>query len=667
MNSAGIPENERERLSVLHGTALLDTPAEDSFDAITTATAQICGMPISIVCLVDSERVWIKSVLGLKEAGEIPRAIGFCPHTINQDGIFEVPDASEDNRFHDNPLVKNEPHFRYYAGAPLITGDGYALGTLCVMDYKPNELSEDKKTFLTNMAKAATAIIESKRVQEHKRLSLEHRLGDITEVALNEIYLINADTEKFVYANRAAQRHLGYSLNELKNIKWREVMKDLPLDSLAELNNAPKLATLDSNLHEATHCRKDGSVYPVESRVQLYNVSSNEYLIISDDITQRKQSEENLLNNEARYRELFKNAPDAIFIHDPEQHKFLDCNNVALSLLGYTREEILKLGPKDITPEFQPNGVRTTDLVNNVDQEVQLTGHTVRLEHYFLSKNGELIPCEVTVTRHPIFEKFVTVATVSDIRKRKRAEEREKTLVNELVRLTRINMMGALSSGLAHELNQPLTAISQYSDTALSMLEKSPQDIQTAASFIEKAHAQSMRAAEIIRRVRSFVGKSQPTRSTIAVKELVGETIQLLNQEIRDKSIELKTEIDESVPPIYADRVQLQQVLLNLIRNSIEAMDSQNSLLNININCARIGDNELEFSVIDTGPGIKQEFPEGFVTPLESNKPNGMGMGLCISNYIINAHSGVLWHDQKYTDGACMRFRLPINQESSAL
>ena len=661
LKSAAKSLNEAERLAVLHDTCLLDSPHEDAFDAITSITAQLCEAPISIICLVDAERVWIKSVRGLSGVSEIPRAQGFCPHTINQNGIFEIGDATKDERFHDNPLVISEPYFKYYAGTPLITRDGYALGTLCILDYQPNKLSAEKKIYLEDMAKVVTELIEARRTKETKRLSLEHRLGDIAELSANEIYLVNEQTERFVYANRSAQRALGYSLNELKLLKWHNIIESTsPPSSSADINNY-NLSTLalNSEAQEFSHRRKDGSTYPVESIFQSCFLENDEFLVMSNDISQRKQSEEALQNSETRYRELFQNAPDAILIHDPEKQIFLDCNRVAEQLLGYSREELLALGPKDITPEFQPNGMRTVDLVRNVDRDVQGKGNTIRVEHSFLNKNGEEIPCQVTVTRHPISERFVTVATVSDIRKRKEAEEREKTLIGELAHMTRINTLGALASGLSHELNQPLTAIAQYCDTAISLIDVGATEEKLVSESINNAHSQAMRAAEIIRRVRSFAGNRQPTRSTIDVKELLNETIQLLNQDIHKQNIELNIEIDENLPLIHADRVQLQQVLLNLIRNSIEAMEKNGSIKQLTVNCIRHNTDEVEFSVTDTGPGIKHNLLDNLITPRESNKPDGMGMGLCISNSIVNAHDGTMWNDSNYKDGACIRFRIP--------
>lgn len=151
MIPARLPDNEPQRVERLHRYAILDTPPEESFDRITRIVAETIGVPIALVSLVDTDRQWFKSRYGLA-ARQTPREIAFCAHTILDDGIFVVEDTREDERFHDNPLVTSDPNIRFYAGAPLITSDGYKLGSLCAIDSQPRELDADGRQLLEDLA-----------------------------------------------------------------------------------------------------------------------------------------------------------------------------------------------------------------------------------------------------------------------------------------------------------------------------------------------------------------------------------------------------------------------------------------------------------------------------------------------------------------------------------
>jgi len=151
--------NEAERLRALHRYQILDSDAERAYDDLTYLASQICGTPIALVCLVDDDRQWFKSAVGV-EVCETPREISFCAHAIHQNEVFEVPDAHADERFAENPLVVNEPRIRFYAGAPLITPDGHGIGTICVIDHKPRELTKDQRYSLEALSRRVVAEME---------------------------------------------------------------------------------------------------------------------------------------------------------------------------------------------------------------------------------------------------------------------------------------------------------------------------------------------------------------------------------------------------------------------------------------------------------------------------------------------------------------------------
>src|SRR5271155_3309213 len=164
--------DEAARLKALHKYRILDTKPEQAFDDLTLIASQICGTPIALISLVDENRQWFKSKVGVK-VQETPRSVSFCAHAIQQTGIFIVPDALNDPRFRDNPLVQGDPHFRFYAGKPLMTPEGHALGTLCVADYQPRTLTQAQKDALEALQRQVEAQLELRRNLDELKVALE--------------------------------------------------------------------------------------------------------------------------------------------------------------------------------------------------------------------------------------------------------------------------------------------------------------------------------------------------------------------------------------------------------------------------------------------------------------------------------------------------------------
>lgn len=235
---AAIPENEAKRLQKLLSYRILDTVAETAYDDITAIAAQICGTATSVVSLVDSSRQWFKSTVGL-EATETPRNIAFCAHAILQTQVMVVPDATQDERFAHNPLVTGKPYIRFYAGAPLITADGYALGTLCVIDPQPKTLSEAQVRSLQALARQVITQLETRIMLQRVQQEMDARA--VAETRLRQL-------------NEALEQRVEDKTRALtdKNQQIEQALRDLK-QTQAQLVHSEKIAALGQMVAGVAH------------------------------------------------------------------------------------------------------------------------------------------------------------------------------------------------------------------------------------------------------------------------------------------------------------------------------------------------------------------------------------------------------------------------------
>jgi PAS domain S-box-containing protein len=276
--------SEELRLAALYEYELLDTPGEDLFDAFTRLAAQLCEAPIALMSLIDRDRQWFKSVVGL-DLRELPRETAFCVETIEQAGVFEVLDASADPRFAANPLVAGAARVRFYAGYPLRSSDGYAVGTLCVCDRRPRSLTVEQRTALTAIGDAVVEAMEARR--------LLLRLFDSSQ---SELYQVDLAAQRVLFASDAACRNLGYTSEEIRSIPLTSLLPALAKEGrlaerVEELRAHPgRRLTLRTPAR-----RKDGSIYPTELRIELVPTHKREIaLVVATDLTESERAQQRI-------------------------------------------------------------------------------------------------------------------------------------------------------------------------------------------------------------------------------------------------------------------------------------------------------------------------------------------------------------------------------------
>jgi two-component system cell cycle sensor histidine kinase/response regulator CckA len=288
MERPRLPSNETQRLKALHRSKLLDSPPERLFDAIVMRASEICKTPMAFLSLVDEHRQWFKSRVGL-DATETDRDLAFCAHAILQEELMVVPDALSDDRFADNPLVTNEPNIRFYAGMPLVTSDGCALGTLCVVDRKPRELTADQIHQLKILAESTRILLEMR----------SSRLGEIFEkaVAATVEGVTIADAREpdmpIIFANEAFYAMTGYVESEVLGRNCRFLQGE-GTDSPSLQKIRDSLTTRQNCVVELLNYTKAGR--PFWNRLSLIPLSDEageltHVIGLQSDITEAKESE----------------------------------------------------------------------------------------------------------------------------------------------------------------------------------------------------------------------------------------------------------------------------------------------------------------------------------------------------------------------------------------
>jgi two-component system sensor kinase FixL len=253
---------------------------------------------------------------------------------------------------------------------------------------------------------------------------------------------------------------------------------------------------------------------------------------------------------------------------------------------------------------------------------------------------------------------------IRDLSERQKTEQRLHELQSELVHISRLTAMGEMASALAHELNQPLSAIANYLKGSRRLLEgRTDEQIATVREAMDKAAEQSLRAGQIIRRLRDFVARGESDRQVESIKKLVEEASALGLVGARDQGVRVVFRLDPAADLVLADKVQIQQVMLNLMRNAIEAMEGS-ARRELVVSVAPTEDRMILVSVADTGSGISDDIMLNLFQPFVTSKRHGMGVGLSISRTIVEGHGGRIWAEANPGGGTVFKFTLrAVSQE----
>jgi two-component system sensor kinase FixL len=377
------------------------------------------------------------------------------------------------------------------------------------------------------------------------------------------------------------------------------------------------------------------------------------------DITGRQAAAAALARSELHLRSILATVPDAMIVID-ERGIILSFSSAAERLFGYSEAEVVGANVEILMP---PSDAARHDRYiahyrETGERRIIGIGRIVVGQR----RDGTEFPMKLSVGEansdgHRIFTSFI-----HDLTEQRHAELRLKELQSELIHVSRLSAMGTMASTLAHELNQPLTAIANYLEAGRELLDAGGAEAATLLrEAIEESTSEALRAGKIVRRLRDFVARGEVERRVEDLPRLIDEASRLALIGARERGVRAFFELAPDITTVTVDRVQIQQVLVNLIRNAIDAVAGQ-EVRDITISTCALDNAMVEVSVADTGPGLSPDIAARLFQAFATTKPAGMGLGLSICRTIVEAHRGHIRAEPRPTGGTVFRFTLPVEE-----
>ena len=495
------------------------------------------------------------------------------------------------------------------------------------------------------------------------RISVEHRVRQALIRALDSAPIALTDTKGVIlHWSKGCERLYGWTAAEARGRSKYELLGSAPT-----ANGPPPSELMDSarswsaEMIERAH---DGATLHILEQARFLEPRHGGepvFVLSMTDISARTRAEAALIEREAQLRSLLEAVPDATVTGD-EKGIIRYFSPAAEKLFGYAAEEVIGRHFRLLIPPHArdddaelPHGVR-------LDMPI-VPGKPFSL--WAVHRDGREIPVEVVVGEAEADGRKLYTGFIRDVSERLAAEARFAGLQADLMHVSRLSAMGEMAAGLAHELNQPLTAAVNNLTTAAVLLGRE-QEAAKAKELIERARDQTLGTGAIIRRLRAFVERGEVQMVSERLGDVVSEAVALSRSAIGQNEVDVSVTLDSGCEAVMADRVQVQQVLVNLLRNAIEAMaETPRTQRRITINSQCLPEEgRVAVTVSDTGPGLSPEALQQLYKPFASTKQHGMGVGLSICRRIIEAHGGSLSAGNHSDGGAFFQFTLqtPVEQ-----
>jgi PAS domain S-box-containing protein len=661
-----VPDNEDERLRELARYNILDTPPEESFDRITRLAAELFDAPIALVSFIDRDRQWLKSCFGI-DLRQTDREIAVCTHTILNEDVFVVGDLAADDRFADNPLVTGEQGLRFYAGAPLITPQGHAIGSLCVIDTEPRSFSEEQVRRLEDLAAMVINELELRReIQFRQRIESDLResevrfrglVSNMPGIAYRCTYDGKWDT---LYASGGWEEVCGHPsepfVTNERSFKDIVVAEDLP-----KIRATVRRAVRDKRAFELEYRirRADGRISWIHDLARpCFDEEGHVTWLdgVMFDVTERKQTEERLRLLETAVHE----AKEAVLITDAALDRpgprIIYVNEGFETMTGYAAEDVLGKTPRLLQGPETDRAV-LDELRANLEEGKPFAGETINYH-----KDGTPFHLEWSISpvRDPDDGRVTHyVAVERDITERKEAEERMREALEKERELS--NLKSRFVSMASHELRTPLATIQSSAELVDLFIDRGKTDKVSKHLYRIQDNVDKM--ASLLEDVLVF-GRAEQGQLPFRPEEinLIPVSNELIDEIRQGIGAEHNLVVDGHHQPIFieADEQLFRLVVNNLISNAIKYSPKGSQVA---IQFERQNGSVL-FHVTDEGIGIPEGDLDRLFEPFHRAEnvgtTGGTGLGLAIVKEAAEVHGGSVTVDTEEGEGTQFTVRLPV-------
>jgi PAS domain S-box-containing protein len=556
---------------------------------------------------------------------------------------------------------------------PLQDEHAHAFGSLTIYSAQPNTFTPEEIRLLEELAADLAfgiVTLRSRATRKQAEQALrqsEAYLAEAQRLSHTGSWALDASTREYSYWSDEMFRIFGADPHG--GIPIREAMgrRIHPEDaSRATAGFEKSLREKVDTSNEYRFVLPDGTIKHIQSiRHPVLNDAGDVVQLVGTflDITERKAAEEALREGERRFRTFVDHAGDALFVQDLEEGTIVDVNRQACESLGYTRQELI--GNTAVAFHLDSDRAEMESVA-----ERAAAGETVVDTHCHRRKDGSVFPVEANTSYFWYGGRRFLLHVSRDITDRVQAEEQRdklRQLEADLAHIDRVSILGELTASIAHEVNQPLSGIVSNGSACLRWLARDVPNLEEAREAVRRIVRDGKRAGEIIARIRALTKKAVASGEKLNLNETIQEVLALVGDEAKRNTVVIRTRFGDDVFPVHGDQVQLQQVVLNLAMNAIEAMskvgDRARELV---ITTRNIDPDQVQVTVEDSGIGIDPQVIDRIFDSFYTTKAGGMGMGLSISRSILQAHGGRLWATAKDGAGTVFHFTLPKYHEEES-